>query len=182
MKRTIYAITKKSTTHSLKTGQHNLTHHISSEATQASLEQAAKIARILLNMAKELSGPILSAWVKGARLRSTIRELRKLTVQQPETDPRVILDILEQFYSQLYNVRATFPELSVDRLPITNFSKMEAPISQKEIDIVLSKCKRHSSPGPDRILYEFYKTFPKLLPLLNRVFNHCYFKEVVPHS
>ena len=69
-----------------------------------------------------------------------------------------------------------------NRLPTTNFSKMEAPISQEKIDVVLSKCKRHSSPGLDRISYEFYNAFPELLPLLNRVFNHCYFKEVVPHS
>ena len=80
LKRTVCAIAKKSTTHSLKTDQHNPTHHISSEATQASLEQAAKIARIPLDMVKELSGPILSTWVKGARLRSTIRELRKSTI------------------------------------------------------------------------------------------------------
>ena len=146
------------------------------------MKQAAKIARISLNMAKELSGLILSTWIKGARLRSTIRELRKSTVQQPETDPRIILYILEQFYSQLYNVRVIFPELSIDKLLTANFSKMEAPISQKEIDTVLSKCKRHSSPGPDRIPSEFYKTFPELLPLLNRVFNHYYFKGVVPHS
>jgi Reverse transcriptase (RNA-dependent DNA polymerase) len=156
---------------------------VSPEELSAAVQRAAKIARIPVDMARELPGPILSSWVKGSKARAAIKTLRHLEPDLPQHDPRVIMSILEEYWSSIFTARAVVTgEPLHNLLPKAAWPSLQRRFTLEDVSTALCKTKRGSAPGPDGIPYEFYKAFPQLLEKLTSLFNHCYQDGVIPSS
>jgi Reverse transcriptase (RNA-dependent DNA polymerase) len=155
---------------------------VTREEVEEAMVRKAKAARIPVDVARELPGPILSSWVKSSQARLVITELRMSEGQLAETDPRRIMQMMEEYWSSLFTVRITVHCNLPGLLPRKHWQVLSQPFSKQEVLHTLQNTKKASSPGPDGLPYEFYKAFPSLLDKLTALFNHCYTQGVVPAS
>ena len=152
------------------------------EFLEAKLAADSKAARIPIDLARELPSSYLTSWVKGARARTVITQLRKAIADPPQTDQRAIMAILEEYWSSLFTLRPISPVGLQALLRVRSWNSLAKKVSQEELEAAIKKAKSSSSPGPDGLPYEFYKAFPALWPKMLSLFNHCYLDAIVPHS
>ena len=70
------------------------------------------------------------------------------------------------------------PKLNQDKI-----SKLNRPITAKELETVIKSLPTEKSPGPDGYNSEFYKTFKELLlPILLKLFHTIETKGTLPNS
>ena len=68
-------------------------------------------------------------------------------------------------------------------IPETDAQLVQAEISTFDVEQTVKECKMGTSPGPDGLPYEFYRTFNSILaPGLARVYNHYLEQKAVPWS
>ena len=130
------------------------------EALRLKLEQDAVLARIPTDVARELPGPLLSAWVKGFRARALITQLRPNSEAAPSDDPKVIMALLEDYWGSLFTLRPVSSSTMAKVLRHTSWPSLTKPLTVEEVAKALAKPKPRSSPGPDGLPYEFYRAFP----------------------
>lgn len=152
------------------------------DALRQRLEQDAIMAKIPADVARELPGPLLSAWVRGFRARALITQLRPNAELLPTSDQEEIMSLLEDYWSSLFTYRPVSSSTMASTLRHTSWPSLLRPITQEEVAKALAKPKPGSSPGPDGLPYEFYRSFPSLLPKLTAVLNHCYQHAAIPAS
>ena len=180
MKRQLLAVSKAF--HKATRPQQPPPSSVSPEELSVAVEKAARIARIPVDMARELPGPILSSWVKGSKARAAIKTLRHLEPDLPQYEPRAIMSILEEYWSSIFTTKAVVTGSLHNLLPKATWSSLQRRFTLEEVSAALCKTKKGSAPGPDGIPYEFYKAFPQLLEKLTNLFNHCYQDGVIPSS
>lgn len=114
----------------------------------------------------------------------------------PTYCPKTMSQVFRDFYKKLYNCLSSdlTPQFSQNKfndlmslldLPkLTNAqnSTLNAPATIEEIAEVIKALPAHKSPGPDGLLYVYYKTFSKILnPHLQSLYSSL-LKGFIPHS
>jgi exonuclease III len=154
---------------------------LSPEALRQKLEQDAVLARVPIDVARELPGPLLSAWVKGHRAKALITQLGTGNAP-PSSDQKEIMGLLEEYWGSLFTYRPVSSSNMARALSQCRWPSLSKTITLEEVTKALAKPKPGSSPGPDGLPYEFYRAFPSLLPKLTALLNHCYQDAQIPLS
>lgn len=99
------------------------------------------------------------------------------------TKPNQISDSFAEFYKSLYSDTDTctddkelaqfLKDINLKELSEPKAKELDEPITQCEIQLIISTLKNNKSPGPDGYINEFYKTFKEALsPLLLEAYRH----------
>ena len=98
-----------------------------------------------------------------------------------QTDPDEVLSISQKYYADLYDLDPSeICEESQDeilknldkRISIENKEILEKELTLNDLKLALKHTKNNKTAGFDGLPYEFYKTFPQLLPVLLKVANY----------
>ena len=102
-------------------------------------------------------------WVNQIRPKVLIKELKKREAVTNNTNE--IIEELKQFYEKLYTAEEVdnlkrFQILRYYRRKITEreISELERPITIYDVECAISKLRSNTSPGPDELTAELYKT------------------------
>ena len=97
------------------------------------------------------------------------------------TDDKGILNILKEYYRQLYTSNTLNPasehfnDITIPKVKQDDYELLVAPISLEEIRIAIKQMKRGKCPGIDGIPIEWYQKF---LPLIANTLHSLYTKIV----
>lgn len=121
--------------------------------------------------------------------RRTIKAIQKSTGPLTE-DPNEITNEFRNYYKNLYSKRPIDARTLDFMLKKVQFSMspelardLSAPIRASEIARAIKRTKRGSSPGPDGLPSEFYRTFAHVyVPIFVRLYNHMATQRKAPLS
>ena len=106
-----------------------------------------------------------------------------------QTDSHKIMQILEQFYTELFsrdavdiNTQNIFFQYAT-KLTDEQRDLLEAPITQQHLNDALKTLSTDSCPGPDGLTYKWYKTFwTKLSPFFMKMIDEMLELEMLEDS
>lgn len=144
------------------------------------------------------SGKLLARALRAKKASMTIHSLTDAKGQKILSNDQ-IADQFVQYYTQLYNLHPTSPQMEETQRtksvrdflmkyspePLSNeaASDLEQPISPTEINTVLKQLKPGKSPGPDGLTTGYYKTFIETLkPHFLTAFNSLSSDNPAPTS
>lgn len=104
--------------------------------------------------------------------------------ESTSTKPDEISESFAEFYKSLYKntdvctddkeLAQFLKDIALKELPEPMAKDLDEPITESEIQQVISTLKNNKSPGPDGFINEFYKTFKETIsPLLLKAYHHA---------
>lgn len=129
-----------------------------------------------------MAGKLLATYLKHKQRQhnvSSVTDANKIT----HTDNKGILKTFMNFYQELYKkdqeLDSEGTRVYLDKLDLPKITEEQAlalgqDIRESEVLLAITSLKDNKAPGPDGYTAIFYKNFKALLlPLLNKLFNHC---------
>lgn len=142
------------------------------------------------------AGKLLSAKLKGQRIRDKIHSIMYPSTGESLQDPRDIANAFSTYYSSLYNLLPN-PDMNLSSDTINTFlnsidlptltaeqiTNLNSPFTAEEVSKTIDSLPLGKSPGPDGFINEYYKLLKTTLaPHLSDVFNEATSLSAFPNE